>query len=184
MEFVNDPRKAKIAFVIVLVLAIIFFLGSGVLGYFYLQKSKSYNSLADNKSKLEASVEEQIKEKTAELEAKLQTDTETLRKEKTDCEADRSAKEDQIDSYRAGMAKVTAYKEFLKYYNAVIEAHNGYTGWTDQEYAIGREKAVVTGDQDFIDIVDYAWNETSVYPVTRVIRVNKAIVTGLERGIK
>ena len=71
MNFVNDPRKAKIAFVAVLVLAIIFFLGSGVLGYFYWQKDKSYKSLVDDKNKLESSIEEQIKNKTAELETKL-----------------------------------------------------------------------------------------------------------------
>ena len=125
-----------------------------------------------------------IKEKTAELETKLQTDTETLRKEKTDCEADRSAKEDQIDSFREGMAKITAYKEALKYYYSVLETHGGYTGWTDQEYAIFRSKAQATGDQDFVDVVDYTWNETSVDVVTRLIRFHQALVTGFERGIK
>lgn len=184
MNFVNDPHKMKVVFVTVLIVAIIFFLGSGILGYFYWQKGKLYKSLANDKSKLETSIEEQIKEKTAELEAKLQTDTETLRKEKIDCEADRSAKEDQIDSFRSGMAKITAYKEALKYYYSVLEAHGGYTGWTDQEYAIFRSKAQATGDQDFVDVVDYTWNETSVDVVTRLIRFHQALVTGFERGIK
>lgn len=180
MELVNDPRKAKIAFIVVLVLAIVFFLGAGALGYLYWKKVDSYKSLADEKKKLEDSIENQISSKTEDL----QTQIETLEKEKTDLETDKSALQDQIDNYKVGMAKITAYKEFYKYYNQVIETHSGFTGWTDQEYAVGRSKAEATGDQDFVAVVDYAWNETSVDPTTRVIRVNKAIVTGLERGIK
>jgi len=184
MKFVNDPVKAKRVFLVMLILAIIFFLASGVLGYFYLQKSRSYKSLADEKNKLETSSEEQIKNKIVELETKLQTDTETLRKEKTDCEADRSAKEDQIDSFREGMAKITSYKEALKYYYFVLETHGGYTGWTDQEYTTFRNKAEATGDKDFVDVIDYTWNEASADLVTRLVRFHKALVIGFERGIK
>lgn len=180
MEFVNDPRKAKIGFVVVLLLAVIFFLAAGVLSYFYWQKTDSYKSLADEKQKLEVSVEDQIAAKTTEL----QTQIDVLEKEKTESGADKSALQGQIDSFRDGMAKITTYKEALKYYYSVLETHGGYTGWTDQEYAIFRSKAQATGDQDFVDVVDYTWNETSVDVVTRLIRFHQALVTGFERGIK
>jgi predicted phage gp36 major capsid-like protein len=184
MEFVNDPRKAKIAFVTILVFAIVFFLGAGVLGYFFWQKTTSYKSLADEKSKLEVSVEDQVAGKTEELQAKLTESEKALADQKVTSEAEKSKSDEQIESYRSGMTKITAYKEALKYYYAVIEAHGGYTGWTDQEYAIFRSKAEATGDKDFVDVVDYAWNETSADVVTRVLRFHQALVTGFERGIK
>ena len=179
MEFVNDPPKAKIAFVLTLIFAIFFFLASGVLGYFYWQKMRSYNDLADSKKK----VEEQLKTAEDNL-AKANAEITDLKTASSASGESISSLEKQLADYKAGMAKITAYKEFLKYYNSVIKAHNGYTGWTDAEFQIDKQKAEATGDTDFVSLVNWAWYDTSVDPTTRILRINDAIVTGLERGIK
>lgn len=186
MEFVNDPRKAKIAFVITLIFAIFFFLASGTLGYFYWQKMKSSNDLSTSKQSVEAKL------KTAEDSlTKANTDLTTANAELAALESSSSASgqsisslQKQVADYKAGMTKITAYKEFLKYYNSIIEAHNGYTGWTDAEFQVGKTKAEATGDTSFVSLVNWAWYETTVDVTTRIIRVNKAIVSGLESGIK
>ena len=140
---------------------------------------KSYNDLAASKQKVEASL------KTDEDNlAKANTELATLKATSDVSGQSISSLQKQIADYKAGMTKIAAYKEFLKYYNQIIEIHNGYTGWTDAEFQVGKTKAEATGDTDFVSIVNQAWYETSVDPTTRIIRVNKAIVTGLERGIK
>ncbi len=183
MQFVNDPRKAKIAFVLTLIFAIFFFLSTGVLGYFYWQKMKGYNDLSSAKQKVEASLNEKLKTAEDNL-AKANSEIATLKSSSSASGNSISSLEKQVADYKAGMAKITAYKEFLKYYNSVVETHNGYTGWTDAEFQIAKTKAEATGDTDFVSTVNWAWYETSIDPITRIIKANKAIVTGLERGIK
>ena len=179
MEFVNDPRRAKIAFVLTLCFAIFFFLSSGLLAYFYWQKTKGNHDLDSSKQK----VEESLRTSEANL-AKANSELTAL-KASTDASGKSiSSLDKQITDYKTGMAKITAYKEFLKYYNSIIEIHNGYTGWTDAEFQVGKTKAEATGDTDFVSLVNWAWYETSVDVTTRIIRVNKAIVAGLEKGIK
>ncbi|MFA5157641.1 MAG: hypothetical protein WC451_00410 [Patescibacteria group bacterium] len=183
MEFVNDPRKAKIAFVVVLLLAIVFFLASGALGYLYWHKLDDRNNLAASKQQVEESLSATLKtaennltaanKEIADLQASTDSSGQSI-----------SSLQKQIADYKAGLAKITAYKEFLKYYNSVIETHNGYTGWTDAEFQVGKTKAEATGDASFVSTVNWAWYETSVDVATRIIRVNKEIVSGIESGIK
>lgn len=180
MELSDNNKKTKVTIVVFLILAVVFFLASGFLGYLYWNKNKSYDSLASEKANIESSIDEKISEKITELETKVTS----LESEKSTLEAEKSYRDDRIESYKTGMAKISSYKEALKHYYSVVETHRGYTGWTDQEYAIFRSKAEATGDKDFVDVVDYAWNETSVDVITRVLRFHQALVTGFERGIK
>lgn len=183
MEFVNDPRKAKIAFVITLILAIFFFLASGVLGYFYWQKAKANKDLASEKQKLQDELkifDDTLTKKTAEL----QSQKSTLEQDKATLEGEKKALEKQIADTKTKQAKITAYKDFFKYLTDVIEAHNGLDGWTDAEYQIGRNKAVATGDSSFVADVDWAWNQRSVDQVTRLVKIFRDIIAGIEAGLK
>ena len=91
--------------------------------------------------------------------------------------------EEQIKTTNDKLAKIKAYNEFFKYLNYVIEIHEGFSGWTEAEYQTARTKAQATGDQDFVDLIDWAWNEESVDPLIRIIKVLKAIVSGIESGL-
>ena len=56
--------------------------------------------------------------------------------------------------------------------------------WTDDEYDTARNKAQATGNNSFVETIDWAWNEKTVDPVTRMIGVWKAITEGIEAALK
>ena len=175
MQFVNDPVKSKRVFILMLVLTILFFLAAGGLGYLYYTKYTDYKNLNSDYKILNSDkqkLEDQLKTATEDLQKQIQT----LTNEKSDLTK-------QLEEKNKDLAKITAYKEFLKYMNYVIEIHNGYSGWTDTEYATARNKAQATGDSSFVSLVDWAWNQTSVAPETRILAVLKAIVTGIESSL-
>ena len=65
----------------------------------------------------------------------------------------------------------------------VIDAHDGFTGWTDAEYQVGREKAQATGNQTFVETVDAAWNNEAIDVTTGVINVYRGIVSGISGAL-
>ena len=187
MQFVNDPRKAKIAFIVVLVFAIIFFLAGGVTGYFYWQKVKAYNNLASDNRKL-SDEQRDFNNTLATKTAELQNQKTALEKDKATLEGEKKTLEKQIaDSTaanKANQAKITTYKDFFKYLTDVVETHNGLNGWTDAEYQIGRGKAQATGSSSFVADVDWAWNQRDVDQVTRLVKIFRDIIAGIESGLK
>ena len=146
MQFVNDPRKSKNVFILMLVISIALFLGLVVLGYFFWQKNKNYNSLLADKKALERQYAFISKDTVKQI-ADLKTENANLKKEN-----------ETLTAKTAKMAKAKAYNDVLAYLVQLIQAHNGLNGWTEAEYQDGRAKAVATGDQAFIDIIDWAWN--------------------------
>lgn len=193
----NDPIKAKRTMIVLLVLSIAFFVGVGVMGYFYYQKDSQYKKLTDEKKSLEdqknkevVDLQKQIADLngTGKLSSEsvlaLQKENEQLKKDSTADKATIKDLTNQINAKKAGIAKAVAYNEFLKYLNYVIEVHGGYSGWTDAEFQTGKAKAEVTGDAAFVSTVNWAWYETSVPQVDRIIRVNKEIVSGIENALK
>ncbi|MFH1749425.1 MAG: hypothetical protein ABH837_00775 [bacterium] len=172
MSIFEDSKKAKIAFISTLVIAIIFFLGSGVLGYMFYGKYNDYKNLKDKYTDL--------KEVTV---GDLEKEIEDLQKQVDTLTTEKTALEEQIKEKDAGIATANAYNEFLKYMTQIIKTHNGFTGWTDAEYQVGRTKAQATGSTSFVNTVDWAWNRTDIDPVTRVIGVWDAVANGISNAI-
>ena len=168
----DEPKKAKTAFIITLVFAIIFFLGSGVLGYMFYEKYNDHKNLKDKYSDLKEITLSDLEKENEDL----QTQIDTLTKEKTALQKTNKEMKD-------GIAVANAYNEFCKYMTQIIDVHNGFTGWTDAEYQVGRTKAQATGSTSFVNTVDWAWNRTDIDPVTRVIGVWNAIATGISNAI-
>lgn len=169
MEFVNDPIKSKRVFILMLILAIVFLVCAVFFGYFSYSKNKENSDLRTQNDELQKS---------------LESSTSASDKTKTGLEKDKADLEKEVSNYEDKIDMITKYNEFLKYMTQVIDAHDGYTGWTDAEYQVGRQKAVATGNQDFINDVDSAWNDTTIDPVTRALRVYYDIVAGIEDQTK
>ena len=168
MTIFDDPRKAKLAFVLTLVFAIIFFLGCAALGYLFYTKYSSYKDLSSKYNKLKNQNQSTVEELKAKN--KTLTDENTTLKE-------------QITTKDAGIAKANAYNAFFKYETAVIKAHSGFSGWTEAEYQTGRVKAQATGDTSFVNLIDWAWNRTDIDQVVRIIAVWEATAKGIEDNI-
>ena len=168
----DNPKKAKIAFITTLVITIIFFLGSGVLGYMYYGKHNDYKNLKEKYTDLKEVTLSDLEKENEELQGQVDTLTQ-----------EKSALGEQIKDKDAGIATANAYNEFHKYMNQIIQTHNGFEGWTDAEYQIARRKAQATGNTSFVNTVDWAWNRTDIDPVTRLLGVWKAITTGISNAI-
>ncbi|MFH1854807.1 MAG: hypothetical protein ABH810_00095 [bacterium] len=108
---------------------------------------------------------------------------EKLKAEKAALQTKLDEANSNLDSKNSGIATTKAYVSFLEYMTQVIDAHDGFTGWTNAEYQVGREKAEATGNSDFVNRVDWAWNETSVDSIVRVIEVYRDIVSGINSAL-
>ena len=190
MFSVEDPIKLRNTTKVLFVILIIFFLGSGVLGYFYYQKIKKINDLSkeiiaieDQKNQETAKLQKQIDELTGS--GKLSADsTSALKKESDQLKLDKKSLQDQITALNAKIAQANTYNEMFKYYNQVIETHGGFTGWTDAEFQTGRVLAEKTGNASYVNTVNWAWYETSVPPFDRALRFQKETATGVENSLK
>ncbi len=172
MDFVNDPVKAKRAFLITLTLTILFFLSTCILGFLYWQKANQYNQLISQTSSTTITSSTSV--------TTTPCNTSLLTKQISALEKDKTDLQKKITDSDAKFAKIKAYNEFFKYINSVIETHNGFSGWTDAEYQIARGKAQTIGDNSFLSTVDWAWNQTSVDVLTRLLGVWKAITSGID----
>lgn len=112
--------------------------------------------------------------------SKTSTEIEKLRQEKADLQSQLDEANNNLSANAAGTSTITAYNDFLEYMTQVIDAHDGFTGWTDAEYQIGREKAEATGNSDFVNTVDTAWNNTDVDVTVRVVNVYRGIINGIK----
>jgi hypothetical protein len=107
-----------------------------------------------------------------------------LRQEKADLQKQLDEIQSKLDSKNASSSTIRAYNDFLEYMTQVIDAHDGFSGWTDAEYQIGREKAEATGNDTFVGTVDTAWNNTSIDVTTRVLNVYRGIISGIKSGLE
>jgi len=115
--------------------------------------------------------------------SKTSSDIEKLRAEVADLQKQLNEKNTALASKEAGMSTITAYNDFLEYMTQVIDAHDGFSGWTEAEYQIGREKAQATGNSGFVSTVDSAWHDTATDPVVRVVNVYRGIIDGIKGGL-
>lgn len=115
--------------------------------------------------------------------SKTSTEIEKLRQEKSDLQAELDAKNNELSAKQAGLSIITSYNDFLEYMTQVVDAHDGFTGWTDAEYQIAREKAQATGNSTFLSTVETAWNDTTIDVTTRIIKVYRGIISGIKEGL-
>ena len=174
-----NPRKTKIAFIIFLILAIFFFLTSGVLGYFYWQKVKGYNDLAATKQK----VEDDLKTANDSL-TKANTDLAALKAESGTSGASITSLQKQIADNNAKKANITKYLDVFTYLVDLISNHSGLDGWTEAEYQAGRNLVIATGNNSFLADVDWAWNHKEIDQITRLVKVMRDIISGINNNLK
>ncbi len=75
------------------------------------------------------------------------------------------------------------YNEFFKYMTHVIDDHNGFTGWNDNEFKEADSRAQKTGDASFVAKVNWAWYDKSTAALDRVIGVWDATAAGIEGAL-
>ena len=91
---------------------------------------------------------------------------------------------EENNALKAGIKKSLAYNEFSKYLTSVIKAHNGFSGWTDAEFATAKTKAEATANTNFVSTVNWAWYETTVPQIDRLVRVWEETTAGIDTSLK
>jgi hypothetical protein len=164
MDF-SDPIKAKRLFIIFLVLAIVFLLASGALGYLFYKKNSAYKNLEAEKNQLQAQT------------SGSSSDLEKLRKENEDLK-------NQVSGWEKKAAQAKAYTAVLSYVNGLVSKHNGFDNWTQGEFQQGRKLAQATGNSSFVAEVDWLWNHEEISQMTRMVRFMNAIVAGVNGSLE
>lgn len=162
-------KNPKAALTIFSVITLILLVACGVLGFFYWRQAQGKAELEKEKQALQAQVDSFTQEQGKAIET-----------EKT---ASESAKA-ETDSYKAKIAKALLYNNVFKYVNGLIETHGGFTGWTQDEFSTGRALADKTKDASYLAVIDAAWNQQAIPPLTRVINFFKATAQAIETSLK
>lgn len=171
-SFFENQKKAKGAFITVLIFLIVFFLTAGALGYLYWQKNRSFKKLnQENQQRID-----QLNKDRVDLDKQVVD----LKKENEDL---KNSNKESIEAAANKKTITEAYTEILAYFAEVVETHGGFTGWTDAEYQHAREIAKKTQNSGFLSTVDWAWNQTGVDPTTRVVRFLKEISSGINENL-
>jgi hypothetical protein len=181
MELTTGEQKVKrvVLAVVVGILAI----GTVALGYLYYNENVDKKTLADQNKILEDQYNTILEKNQSEID-ELTGGASSLSGEKTTLEGQNATLKKKNDEYAAGMATIKAYNDMFKYYNTVIDTHDGFTGWTDAEFQTGKSLAEKTGNSSYVSTVNWAWYETSVPPFDRALRFQIETAAGIEGGIK
>jgi len=172
----DQTQKFRKLFIAMLVLAIVFFLGSGTLGYLYYQKYQSYKNLTSEKKLVD--------DKLTALNAGLATTQGTSTKQITDLQKEVTDLKTTNTAQTQKMAKALTYNNFFIYLIEIIQAHNGLEGWTEAEYQSGRTIALKTKDNDFVALLDWAWNNRDGNQIERLTRVLRSIADNIGNNVK
>jgi len=175
MNFINDPIKAKRVFIIFLVLSIIFFMASAILGYLYYKERKDLKAANSDKQNLTNQIND-LKKTSANLDS--------IAKENTTLKSSNASLDKENQSYKSKISNANAYNDFFKYLNSVITAHGGFSGWTDAEFQQAKSLAEKTGDATFVSDVNWAWYEISVPQMDRALKIWNDIASGIENSLK
>jgi len=172
----DDPKKAKRWVWIGFAIAVLLLVVSGFFTFLYY----GTNDQSIWKEGLISDKDSEIAELTSQLDV-LTTEKDEL---SSTAEGEKGTLEEQNAALKAKIAGATAYNNFLKHLNSVIETHGGFTGWTDAEYQTGLALAQATGNSAFVNTITWAWTQTSIGPVVRVLRVLKETASGIENALK
>jgi len=179
----NNPKHRIITIIVIVVATAVVF---ATIGY-YLKPSKEIpvtasptQTVSPSPSPSPSPTPSRSPSPTA---SKESSEVSKLKEEKATLQSQLNSANQTISDKNSGIATVKAYNAFLEYMTQVIDAHDGFTGWTDAEYQVGREKAQATGSQTFVDTVDTAWNNEAIDVTTRVINVYRAVVSGISGAL-
>ena len=168
MEFVKDPIKSRNVFVVMLILTILFFLGSSTFGYLYYKKNKSYKSLQNERQLSYAELKQQI--------SKIETENTTLKQ--TNSSLEKISNDQKIlDS------KIKTYLDVLNYIAQLIDTHDGLDGISEAEYQEGKAIAEATDNDDFVKTLEWVWTRTDLNQFDRLATVLKAISSGISDNL-
>lgn len=179
MEFVKDPIKSRKVFIWMLVLAILFLVGTGALAFVVYLKDARIGSLKTENQNLNDRITN-LSTDSDKLKAEQESSGQSLAEQIVALKKEKKSLQDQLTIDQGKIAKIKTYNDFFKYLNQIIETHNGFDGWTDAEFQVGKTKAEAIGDTSFVSTVNSAWYEQSIPPTSRVMSVWKAIVAGIE----
>lgn len=170
--FFADPKKAKTAFVVVLIFLIIFVLGAGTLGYLYWKKNQSLKTTNENNQR----TVEQLNKDKADLErqvADTKKENEDLKKLNQETDATKANKE----------AVVKAYTEVLSYIASIIDKYQGFDNWTEADYQKGIEIAKKTQSTSFLATCQWAWTRKDISQMTRFVRFLNEVASGINDNL-
>jgi len=189
MNTFDQSTNGKRPFVIFLILAILFFLASCVFGYLWYKNLSETNNVSSDEAMVTtlAQKDSEIAALKAQITALQDTagqPSADLTKENTTLKDENSSLKNNIASYQTKITKTIAYNDFLKYMVSVIDAHDGFSGWTEGEFQTAQTKAQATSNTAFVSTVNWAWYETSVNPLERVIRTFNETAAGIENALK
>lgn len=177
----QTPRKKAVIYWIVASATL--FVIAAASGYMYYRANRNMKDTEREVTDLSQD-NDTLTQQLAETQSSGTTELEAVKETNTALAKDKKELEDQVASYQAKISKANAYNEFYKHLNSVIETHGGFTGWTDAEFQTGKTLAEKTGDTAFVNLINWAWYETSVNPTTRVIEVWKSIASNIENALK
>lgn len=182
-NFTQNPKNLKIAFYVTLMLSVIFLAGLCVLGYFYYLKTVEFDNLKLNYDELNTNYIT-LRASYDDLKSKEGETKEDLEKKLKDAEEENESLKAENSNLKKDMEEAAAYLAFFNHMTEVIDHHDGFTGWTEAEHQAGVVLARKTGDNDFVELVEWAWHNHDVNPVTRVVRVWDAIYDGINEALK
>jgi hypothetical protein len=182
MDF-GESRGTKVKRVVLISVVAALTIGAAALGYLYYSENKDKKDLAAENKELQARYEKIASKLEGQVD-ELTGGTTSLTGEKTTLEEQNASLKAENQEYASGMATIKAYNDVFKFYNTVLDTHDGFTGWTDAEFQTGLALAQKTGSTSFINTVNWAWYETSVPVFDRVLRYQKEIASGIEGALK
>lgn len=172
MSVFDEPVRAKKTIIALLILFIFFFLVSLGVGYFAWDKYSDVKILKSEKDNLS----KQLDSATGDLQEQIKE----LEEEKSTLEEENSTLKEENAAYEERITQVDAYNAFFEYMTNVIAVHSGFSGWTEEEYQHAKGLAEKTGNSSFVSDVDWAWHNTSIDPVTRIVKVYRDIIAGIK----
>jgi len=137
----------------------------------------------NNKTQLILEKDQKIAAQSLEI-SKLNKTTSTTENSSNEITKTNAQLTEENDALKAGIKKANTYNDFSKYLTSVIKTHNGFTGWTDTEFATAKTKAEATANTNFVSTINWAWYETTVPSIDRVIRVWEETVAGIDNSLK
>lgn len=170
-ETIKPKKRIRFSTIFIVFLFLLLVAGLGILSYLYFTKDSRYKTLLTQKENLETQ------------NSSLTSEKETLQSEKATLEEENATLTAQIESINTHEAKIKAYNDVLDYTFVVVSTHNGFSGWTEEEYQHARDLASISGDDDFVAQVDTAWNDKHISATTRFVNFIDFISTRIDENL-
>lgn len=174
-SFFADPKKAKGAFITVLIFLIVFFLAAGTLGYLYWQKNDSYKKLNQTNQENQQRLDQLNKDK-----AGLEKQIADAKKENEDL---KNSSKQTTEEKTNKETIVKAYTETLTYVASIIDKYQGFDNWTEADYQKGIEIVKKTQSTSFLETCQWAWTRHDISQMTRFVRFLNEVASGINDNL-